>query len=63
MSCETRERLSKAFLAAAVELEKATQQEVEYFWNDTLPRAVEEAYTTCEKALIDLYRHKAGHGC
>ena len=62
MFCKTREQLAKAFLAATVELEKVTQ-EMEDFLSDAFPEAVNEAYEASEKALLHLYRHKAGHGC
>jgi hypothetical protein len=61
VACETREQLGKAFLDAAIELEKVTQEMD--IPRDGFPSVVTEAYLACEKALIDLYRHKAGHGC
>jgi hypothetical protein len=62
ISCETRQQLAKAFLTATVELEKVTQ-EMEDILSDASPNVVNEAYAACEKALMDLYRHKAKHGC
>jgi hypothetical protein len=49
-------------LAATIELEKVTQ-EMEDIMGDAFPKVVNEAYAACEKALMDLYRHRAKHGC
>ena len=64
MFCEAGEQLAKALLAATVELETVTQEMEDILSvSGAYPRAVDELYAACEKALLDLYRHKAGHGC
>jgi hypothetical protein len=44
MSCQKREQLAKAFIAATIELEKATE-EMEDFLSDAFPRVLTGAYT------------------
>ena len=62
VSCLKRELLAKVFLYAAVEVEKVSQ-ETEDMPSDAVPRVVNEAYAVCEKARMQLYRHKTEHGC
>ena len=38
-------------------------KEMEDILTDAFPKVVSEAYAACERALMDLYQHKAGHGC
>ena len=62
VSCLKREQLARVFLHAAVEVEKLSQ-ETEDTPSEAVPRVANEAYAVCEKARIELYRHKTEHGC
>jgi hypothetical protein len=49
-------------LTATIELEKVTEG-MEDIRSHTFSKVIDEAYAACEKALTNLYKHKARHGC
>lgn len=61
-SCEKREHLAKVFLHTAIEVEKVSK-ETEVTPSGAFLQVLNEAYTVCKKARMDLSRHKTAHGC